>query len=95
MQEPTTATAPITTATATTRDDEVNDLGRRKILILYGSETGNSEESAGDIERLARRLHFRTVLEEMNDVELVSWYRHNLVPNLGGRSSRRCCPRLT
>ncbi|KAI0525764.1 hypothetical protein F5B22DRAFT_587647 [Xylaria bambusicola] len=52
------------------RSDEDHTLGHRKILILYGSETGNSEESAGDIERLARRLHFQTVLEEMDDVEL-------------------------
>ncbi|KAK5628502.1 hypothetical protein RRF57_004217 [Xylaria bambusicola] len=59
MDEPTTA-----------RGNEDQTLGHRKILILYGSETGNSEECAGDIERLARRLHFQTVLEEMDDVEL-------------------------
>jgi flavodoxin len=41
------------------------------MLVLYGSETGNSEEAAGDIERIARRLHFQTLLEEMNNVELV------------------------
>jgi sulfite reductase alpha subunit-like flavoprotein len=44
----------------------------RKMLILYGSETGNSEDAAGDIERIAMRLHFHTSLEEMNNVELVS-----------------------
>ncbi|KAK8106208.1 NADPH-dependent FMN/FAD containing oxidoreductase [Apiospora kogelbergensis] len=43
-------------------------LPKRKILILYGSETGNSQDVAEDIERLARRLHFETELEEMNDV---------------------------
>jgi len=47
-------------------------LPKRKILILYGSETGNSQDVAEDIERLARRLHFETELEEMNDVRLVS-----------------------
>jgi len=44
----------------------------RKMLILYGSETGNSEDAAGDIERMAMRLQFQTSLEEMNDIELVS-----------------------
>lgn len=50
---------------------DVEALDCRKILILYGSETGNSEESANDLERMARRLHFQTLLEEMNDVKLV------------------------
>ncbi|KAK6853409.1 hypothetical protein PG995_010221 [Apiospora arundinis] len=45
-------------------------LPKRKILILYGSETGNSQDVAEDIERLARRLHFETEIEEMNDVRL-------------------------
>lgn len=54
-----------------TRLGDVEALDRRKILILYGSETGNSEESANDLERMARRLHFQTLLEEMNDVKLV------------------------
>ncbi|KAK8042761.1 hypothetical protein PG994_013244 [Apiospora phragmitis] len=43
-------------------------LPERKILILYGSETGNSQDVAEDIERLARRLHFETELEEMNAI---------------------------
>ncbi|KAK7956940.1 flavodoxin [Apiospora aurea] len=43
-------------------------LPERKILILYGSETGNSQDVAEDIERLARRLHFETDVEEMNAV---------------------------
>ncbi|TGJ83045.1 hypothetical protein E0Z10_g5711 [Xylaria hypoxylon] len=62
-----------------TQNDGVKTLDRRKILILYGSETGNSEESAGDIERLARRLHFQTLLEEMNDVELSDLLQYPLV----------------
>jgi sulfite reductase alpha subunit-like flavoprotein len=49
--------------------DESND---RRMLILYGSETGNSQDSAEDIERLAERLHFKTWLCEMNEVDLVS-----------------------
>ncbi|KAI1364471.1 hypothetical protein F5Y08DRAFT_212870 [Xylaria arbuscula] len=75
MQESTTTT----TAATFTSDNKVDDLGHRKILILYGSETGNSEESAGDIERLARRLHFHTALEEMNDVNLSDLLQYPLV----------------
>ncbi|KAI1351488.1 hypothetical protein F5Y01DRAFT_120789 [Xylaria sp. FL0043] len=59
-------------------DDEIH-IDHRKLLILYGSETGNSEESATDIERLARRLYFRTVLEEMNNVELNDLLQYPLV----------------
>ncbi|KAJ8129756.1 hypothetical protein O1611_g3875 [Lasiodiplodia mahajangana] len=59
--------------------NEVTTLDRRKLLILYGSETGNSEESANDIESMARRLHFQVVVEEMNDVELSSLLRYPLV----------------
>ncbi|KAI0965645.1 hypothetical protein F4678DRAFT_452086 [Xylaria arbuscula] len=63
----------------TAQDGNVQTLDQRKILILYGSETGNSEESAGDIERLARRLHFQTILEEMNDVGLSDLLQYPLV----------------
>ncbi|KAJ8119347.1 hypothetical protein ONZ43_g3684 [Nemania bipapillata] len=59
--------------------NEGTTLGRRKMLILYGSETGNSEESASDVERMARRLRFQTLLEEMNDVELTDLLRYSLV----------------
>ncbi|KAI0489870.1 riboflavin synthase domain-like protein [Xylaria cf. heliscus] len=52
---------------------------RRKMLILYGSETGNSEESASDIEDIARRLRFRTFLEEMDGVELRDLLQYSLV----------------
>ncbi|KAI1197911.1 riboflavin synthase domain-like protein [Nemania serpens] len=58
---------------------DVEALDGRKILILYGSETGNSEESANDLERLARRLHFQTLLEEMDDVKLSDLLRYPLV----------------
>ncbi|KAI8633431.1 riboflavin synthase domain-like protein [Xylariaceae sp. FL1651] len=54
-------------------------LARRKMLILYGSETGNSEDAAGDIERMARRLHFQTLLEEMNETELGNLLQYTLV----------------
>ncbi|KAI1824184.1 riboflavin synthase domain-like protein [Xylaria intraflava] len=62
---------------ATHNHDKV--LERRRMLILYGSETGNSEEAAGDIERMARRLHFKTLLEEMDDAELSDLLQYPLV----------------
>lgn len=53
-------------------EDEATQLENRRMLILYGSETGNSQDLAGDLERLVERLHFKTMVCEMNDVELVS-----------------------
>ena len=47
-------------------------LDDRRILIAYGSETGNSQDSAEDLGRLAERLHFETWVCEMNDIDLVS-----------------------
>ncbi|KAK8079792.1 NADPH-dependent diflavin oxidoreductase 1 [Apiospora hydei] len=64
-------------------------LPERKILILYGSETGNSQDVAEDIERLARRLHFETDVEEMNAVRPVStilpflWLPQRIAPYAG------------
>ncbi|KAI0484707.1 riboflavin synthase domain-like protein [Xylariaceae sp. FL0804] len=54
-------------------------IDRRRMLILYGSETGNSEDSADVVERLACRLRFQTVLCEMNDVDLGSLLQYSLV----------------
>lgn len=47
-------------------------LGHRSLLVLYGTETGNSQEIAQEIGRAAERLRFQTDIEEMNDVPLVS-----------------------
>ncbi|KAF2456439.1 NADPH dependent diflavin oxidoreductase-like protein 1 [Lineolata rhizophorae] len=42
----------------------------RRALVLYGSETGNAQEAAEEIGRIAERLHFDTEVAEMNSVEL-------------------------
>ncbi|KAL3420401.1 NADPH-dependent diflavin oxidoreductase 1 [Phlyctema vagabunda] len=42
----------------------------RTALILYGSETGKSEDAAEDVARMARRLHFVTRVCEMDLVEI-------------------------
>ena len=43
----------------------------RKMIILYGSETGNGEEIAGELGKMAERLHFQTVVDEMDSFKLV------------------------
>lgn len=43
----------------------------RSMAILYGTETGNSEELAGELGKMAERLHFDTVVDEMNRFNLV------------------------
>ena len=44
---------------------------RRTALILYGTETGNSEECAGELGRMLERLHFTADVTEMDNVEIV------------------------
>jgi hypothetical protein len=47
----------------------------RKALILYGSETGNSQDVAEQLGRIAERLHFITRVYEMDAVEIVCFRR--------------------
>jgi hypothetical protein len=55
----------------------------RSALVLYGSETGNSQDVAEDLGRMTERLHFRTRVCEMDQVEIV-----------GAPSSRCPCCRI-
>ena len=43
----------------------------RNILILYGSETGNGEEIAMELAKMTERLHFNTIVDEMDGFKLV------------------------
>lgn len=43
----------------------------RTALVLYGSETGNSQDAAEDLGRVVQRLHFVTKVCEMDQVDLV------------------------
>lgn len=54
------------------------ELKNRKIVILYGSETGNSESLAEDLGRLAERLRFQTWVSEMEDVGLKTLTQYHL-----------------
>lgn len=43
----------------------------RRMAILYGTETGNSEDIAHELGDMAERLHFQTAVDEMNSFSLV------------------------
>jgi flavodoxin len=43
----------------------------RRALILYGSETGNAHDIAQELERLCERLHFTTLLYDLNSIKIV------------------------
>ncbi|KAK3353504.1 hypothetical protein B0T25DRAFT_454861 [Lasiosphaeria hispida] len=53
-------------------------IGDRSMVILYGSETGNSEEIAHELGKMAERLHFRIVVDEMDSFKLTDLLRFSL-----------------
>ncbi|KHN98007.1 sulfite reductase flavoprotein alpha-component [Metarhizium album ARSEF 1941] len=42
----------------------------RTALVLYGSETGNAQDMAGELDKLCQRLHFTSRVEELDNVNL-------------------------
>jgi flavodoxin len=50
----------------------------RRALVVYGSETGNAQDVAEEMGRIAERLRFDTDVAELNAISLVC------------QSSRRC-----
>ena len=44
---------------------------RRAALVVYGSETGNAQDVAEELGRLAERLRFDTHVAELNAISLV------------------------
>ncbi|KAG0650184.1 NADPH-dependent FMN and FAD-containing oxidoreductase [Hyphodiscus hymeniophilus] len=51
----------------------------RTALILYGSETGNSQDTAEELGRMAERLHFLTRVAEMDAVEIGLLLKYSVV----------------
>ncbi|KAK1756006.1 hypothetical protein QBC47DRAFT_201688 [Echria macrotheca] len=51
----------------------------RTMIILYGSETGNGEEIAGELGKMAQRLHFQATVDEMDNFKLSDLLRASLV----------------
>ncbi|CRK41383.1 hypothetical protein BN1708_001759 [Verticillium longisporum] len=49
---------------------ELADLPGRHALVLYGSETGNSQDIAEELGKMTQRLHFKTKVDELNVVQL-------------------------
>lgn len=47
-----------------------NTLQGRRALVLYGSETGNAQDVAEELGRLAERLHFDTEVAELNAITI-------------------------
>ena len=47
--------------------------GGRTALILFGSETGNAQDIAGDVERMASRLRFSTRISSLDSIDVV-WF---------------------
>jgi flavodoxin len=63
----------------------------RTALILYGSETGNSQEAAEQLGRITDRLRFVTQVVEMNHVELVCPLAANIVLSCSFMPFRMIC----
>jgi flavodoxin len=45
--------------------------GARRALVVYGSETGNAQDVAEELGRLAVRLRFDTEVAELDAITLV------------------------
>jgi flavodoxin len=43
----------------------------RRALVLYGSETGNAQDVAEELGRIAERLRFDAEVTELNAISLV------------------------
>ena len=52
-------------------DDQAPRPEKRSVLVLYASETGNAQEVAEELGDLAERLHFVTLVSEMNNFKPV------------------------
>lgn len=52
----------------------------RTMAVLYGTETGQAEEIAVELGKMAERLHFKTTVDEMDSFKLV---RHPQTPQTG------------
>ena len=68
----------------------------KSILVLYGTETGNSKEIAEHLGRMCQRLRFPTLVEEMDRVKLVCSVLPCNAGDLGSfvETSQRQMPRL-
>lgn len=52
-------------------EDHLGQRHDRSVLILYGSETGNSQDAAEQLGHIAQRLRFLANVVEMDSIDLV------------------------
>ncbi|KAF2481712.1 NADPH dependent diflavin oxidoreductase-like protein 1 [Neohortaea acidophila] len=52
---------------------------RRTALIVYGSETGNAQDVAEEVGRMAERLRFETIVLDMDSVQLKDLLKYTVV----------------
>lgn len=45
----------------------------RTALVLYGSETGNAQDIANELGRIAERLRFLTRVSDLDSIDIVSF----------------------
>ena len=53
--------------------DDLSKISRRKISVLYGSQTGTAQEVAERIGREARRRYLSASVLALDDYDVVSW----------------------
>lgn len=66
----------------------------RTILILFGSETGNAQDMAEETGRVCQRLHFKSRVEELNNVDLVRPSSACSKPNMKLTRIAECSPSI-
>lgn len=62
----------------------------RSALILFGSETGNSEDAAELLGRLAERLRFHARVASMDSVDIVR-PSHTCLPSAKHNITKQTC----
>ncbi|KAM7190033.1 NADPH-dependent FMN/FAD containing oxidoreductase [Rhypophila sp. PSN 637] len=67
----------------------------RDIIVLYGSETGNAEDIALELSKMTRRLHFKTVCDEMDEVKLAELIKYRLAIFVTSTTGQGDLPRNT
>ena len=50
------------------------DLGERRVLILYGSQTGTAQDVAEKLARESKRRHFNVTVSSLDSYDIVSMY---------------------
>ncbi|PHH64592.1 hypothetical protein CDD81_4203 [Ophiocordyceps australis] len=55
------------------------DASTRSSLVLYGSETGNAQDMAQEVDQRLQRLRFKSRVDELNAVELSALLEYRLV----------------